>query len=224
MKREKQAPVSYESGTRNISAKNVQLIQSRVQGTQAQSHCDGVDRTCLTNEEHCWSLWAVWLNLRYTMLMFLNLILYPHTIPTCYTHILHSHPSLHILLYCGEGKEPEYMKWGRKYEHLYHMKQVQGISQQKRYSLSKSRVQGTQAQSHCDGVDRTQLTIEEHCQGLWAVWLSLKDTSSMPMFFYLFSMLSFLFYTHILYLHSSFHILLCDKIKSHNTSYQERIL
>ena len=75
--------------------------------TQAQSHCDGVDRTCLTNEEHCWSLWAVWLNLRYTMLMFLNLILYPHTIPTCYTHILHSHPSLHILLYCGEGKESE---------------------------------------------------------------------------------------------------------------------
>ena len=127
MKREKQAPVSYESGTRNISAKNVQLIQSRVQGTQAPSHCDGVDRTCLTNEEHCWSLWAVWLNLRYTMLMFLNLILYPHTIPTCYTHILHSHSSM--LLYSGEGKKSEQMKWGKKCKHLYHMRQLQGISQ-----------------------------------------------------------------------------------------------
>ena len=34
------------------------------------------------------------------MLIFLNLILYPHTIPTCYTHT-YSHPFM--LFYCAEG-------------------------------------------------------------------------------------------------------------------------
>ena len=50
----------------------------------------------------------------------------PYSIPSYYTHMLYSnpypHPSLHILLYCGEGKASEYMKWGRNYEHLYHIK------------------------------------------------------------------------------------------------------
>ena len=99
----------------------------RYRATKAQSHCDGVDRTYLTKMKNCWALWAVWPNLGHTMLIFLNLILYPHTIPTCYTHILHSHPSM--LLYSGEGKESEQMKWGKKCKHLYHMRQVQGISQ-----------------------------------------------------------------------------------------------
>ena len=50
----------------------------------------------------------------------------PYSIPSYYTHMLYSHPyqhpSLHILLSCGEGKASEYTKWGRNYEHLYHIK------------------------------------------------------------------------------------------------------
>ena len=50
-------------------------------------------------------------------------VLIPYSIPSYYTHIHpYQHSSLHILLSCGEGKASEYMKWGRNYEHLYHIK------------------------------------------------------------------------------------------------------
>jgi len=106
----------------------------------------------------------------------------------------------------GEGKESEYMKWGRKYEHQFHMRQVQVISQQRVYSLSKSGYIEHLLKSHCDAVDRTHLKIEEYCWAFQAVWLNLRDTTRVQMLFYFFSTPSFLFHTHILYPHKSFHI------------------
>ena len=71
----------------------------------------------------------------------------------------------------GEGKESECMKWGRKYEHQFHMRQEQVISQQRVYSLSKSGYIEHLLKSHCDAVDRTHLKIEEYCWAFYAVWL-----------------------------------------------------
>ena len=65
------------------------------------------------------------------MLLRTTRILYPHSIPASY-------PSFHIFLSCGEGQESEHMKWGKKYEPLFHMRQVQGMSQQKGYSIVKA--------------------------------------------------------------------------------------
>ena len=72
----------------------------------------------------------------------------------CNAHVLlpflcpHSMPSFSLILYLillfilsyqmVEGKESEHMIWGRKYEPPCHMRQVQGISQQMGYSLSKA--------------------------------------------------------------------------------------
>ena len=63
----------------------------------------------------------------------------------------------------GEGKESEYMKWGKKYEH-------QAFIIQARYKVSLNRKgiaypkqgighSGSKSSWHCDGVDRTKLTI-----------------------------------------------------------------
>ena len=86
----------------------------------------------------------------------------------------------------GEGKESECMKWGRKYEHQFHMRQVQVISQQRVYSLSKSGYIEHLLKSHCDAVDRTHLKIEEYCWAFQAVWLNLRDTTRVQMLFYFF--------------------------------------
>ena len=52
----------------------------------------------------------------------------------------------------GEGKESECMKWGRKYEHQFHMGQMQGISQQKGTAYPKQGILGTGSkQSNCSG-------------------------------------------------------------------------
>ena len=79
-----------------------------------------------------------YLDISYTF--FLAFFLYPCPISTSYTLIL-------LFIFS------------------YHM--IEGMSQQKgyRFKLSNARY-GTQAQSHCGGVGRTQLTIEEHCRAL----------------------------------------------------------
>ena len=102
---------------------------------------------------------------------FYTLILYPHSIPTSCTLILFFICMILLSSLSGECKESECMKWGRKYEHQFHMRQVQVISQQRVYSLSKSGYIEHLLKSHCDAVDRTHLKIEEYCWAFYAVWL-----------------------------------------------------
>ena len=58
--------------------------------------------------------------------LFFNLILYPHSTPSSYTFIIRAFSSYSLII------------GGKKYKHQCHMRQVQGISQQKGNSLSNA--------------------------------------------------------------------------------------
>ena len=125
-----------------------------------------------------------------------TLILYPHPIPTSYTHILLFTFSYQIV----EGKESEYMKkWGKRYEHLCHIRvylNKQGIAYQLKVIVAG-----------LTGLSCHVKNIAGLCITVWIVVLNLGDMqcpcscsfsipNSIPSS-----------YTLILYPHPSFHVL-----------------
>ena len=129
---EHQGPVSYKPGTRHILISNKRGIAYPKHRIASRAHRLKVivaEEIGLQNiawvSGQCDSIWEFILVCPCSSILF-------------FTHIPCPHPSFHMLLSCGEGKESEYMKWGRQYEHLHHIRHLPDLSQQKGYSISKA--------------------------------------------------------------------------------------